>query len=124
MQKLKKEHLHKAETLRSGASAVESPPGSEDGRRERENMDYAKEIKKSLERLEYYENLANEKYNAWDADPLNPDRQEAVGWAYVLEFNEFIHAAHLISKFAGVDEKTARTMIRTKRAELMRILTA
>ena len=87
-------------------------------------MDYAKEIKKSLERLEYYENLANEKYNAWDADPMSPDREEAADRVYELEFNEFIHAAHLISKFAGVDEKAARTIVRTKRDELMQILTA
>ena len=114
---------HKAETP-ARASGKDGNFSADDGKPERENMDYAKEIKKSLERLEYYENLANEKYNAWDADPMNPDREEAADRAYELEFNEFIHAAHLISKFAGLDEKTARTMVRTKRDELMQILTA
>lgn len=87
-------------------------------------MNYKAEIKKSLERLAYYECLSAQKQEAWDADPMNPDREEAADRAYELEFNEFIHAAHLISKFAGLDEKTARTMVRTKRDELMQILTA
>ena len=87
-------------------------------------MNEIKEIKRSFERLAYYERLASEKQDAWDADPMNPDREEAADRAYELEFNEFIHAAHLISKFAGLDEKTARTMVRTKRDELMQILTA
>ena len=81
-----------------------------------------KEIKKSLERLEYYERLAAEKQNAWDADPMNPDREEAADRAYELEFNEFIFAAHLISRFSGVDEKIARAMIKGKRAELLKAL--
>ncbi len=87
---------HKAETP-ARASGKDGNFSADDGKPERENMDYAKEIKKSLERLEYYENLANEKYNAWDADPMNPDREEAADRAYELEFNEFIDAAHLIS---------------------------
>ena len=81
-------------------------------------------IRKSLERLAYYEKLANEKYDAWDADPMNPDREEAADRAYELEFNEFIFASYLVSRFAGIDEKIARTMVRTKRDDLMKILTA
>lgn len=87
-------------------------------------MDYTKEIKKSLERLAYYERLSVQKQEAWDADPMNSDREEAADRAYELEFNEYVFAAHLISKFAGIGEKEARTMISKKRAELMRILTA
>ena len=87
-------------------------------------MNEIKEIKKSLERLEYYERLAAEKQDAWDADPMSPDREEASDRAYELEFNEFIFAAHLISRFAGIEEKTARAMVRGKREELKRILTA
>lgn len=87
-------------------------------------MNEIKEIKRSLKRLAYYERLASEKQDAWDADPMNPDREEASDRAYELEFNEFIFAAHLISRFAGIDEKTARAMVKGKREELKRILTA
>ena len=87
-------------------------------------MNEIKEIKRSLERLAYYEKLAEQKQDAWDADPMNPDREEAADRAYELEFNEFIFAAHLISRFAGIDEKTAREMVRTKRVELVKILTS
>lgn len=100
------------------------PRCAEDGRRERENMDYVKEIKKSLERLAYYERLSAQKQEAWDADPMDSDREEAADQAYELEFNKYVFAAHLISRFAGIGEKEARTMISKDRAKLMRILSA
>ena len=81
-------------------------------------------IRKSLERLAYYERLTEQKYDAWDTDLLNPDREEAVNKAYELEFNEFVFVAHLISRFAGINEKEARTIVRTRRDDLMKILTA
>lgn len=42
-------------------------------------MNMIEEIRKSLERLEYYEALAEQKQDAWDADPSNPGREEAAG---------------------------------------------
>lgn len=83
-----------------------------------------KEILKSLERLSYYERLSDQRQDDWDADPMNPDREEAADQAYDLAFREFIHAVHLISIFAGISEKEARIMVNTKRTELERILTA
>ena len=80
------------------------------------------EIRKSLERLEYYEALAEQKQDAWDADPLNPDREEAADRAYDLQFREFVHAAHLLSRFAGMSEKEARLIISQRRSELLKIL--
>ena len=81
-------------------------------------------IRKSLERLAYYEKLAEQKQDAWDADPMNPDREEAADRAYELEFNEFIFASYLISRLTGIDEKVAQEMVRTKRNDLMKILAA
>ena len=83
-----------------------------------------KSIKDSLERLEHYERLSNQKYDAWEADPMNPDREAAADRAYELEYNEFVYTAYLISRFAGIDEKEARAMVKGKRDELKRILTA
>lgn len=85
-------------------------------------MNYKAEIKKSLERLAYYECLSAQKQEAWDADPMNSDREAAADQAYELEFNEYIFAAHLISRFAGIGEKEARAMISKDRAKLTRIL--
>ena len=36
-----------------------------------------KEILKSLERLNYYERLSDQRQDDWDADPMNPDREAA-----------------------------------------------
>ena len=83
-----------------------------------------KDIKASLTRLEYYERLANQKYDAWDADPFNPDREEAADKAYALEWNEFIYAVHLISRFANIDEKSAMALIKHKRTEILNIFNA
>lgn len=83
-----------------------------------------REILKSLERLSYYEKLSEQRQDAWDADPMNPDREKAADQAYDLAFREYIYAVHLISRFAGISEKEARIMVNTKRTELERILTS
>ena len=84
--------------------------------------DEIKNLKNSLTRLAYWEKLANQALDAYEADPMNPDREEAMEKFYELEFNEYVHAAHLLERFSGIDDKTARTMIRTKRDEVLAIL--
>lgn len=84
--------------------------------------DIKSEIKKSLERLDYYERLANEKQDAWDDDPFNPDREAAADEAYDIQYREFVHAVHMIVRFSGIDESVARTMVAKNRERLVAIV--
>ena len=80
------------------------------------------EIKKSLERLIYWEDLANKTEEAWEADLLNEELEEAFDHYYELEFNEYIHLIHLLTSFTGMNENSAKQIINTKREELRAII--
>lgn len=80
-----------------------------------------KEIKKSLDRLEYYERLTDEKFEVWEQDPTNTDKEEAYDKSYELEYNEFEHLANLISRFANIDFLVVREMVRLQRVNLLKM---
>ena len=80
------------------------------------------EIKKSLERLMYYEKLANDASEAWEADPENEELEAAFDNHYTLEYNEYIHLVHLLTSFSGMTETEAKLIINKKRDELRKIV--
>ena len=83
------------------------------------------ELKNSIARLETWEHLADEAQSAWDAEPLNPDREAAADNYYELQWHEWNHAAHLLQRLTKIDGKTARKMLnRGNRPKLNAILTA
>lgn len=83
-----------------------------------------KEFKKSIKRLEHWERLADQTLEAWEADPMNEDREKAADRFYDLEWNEWNHACNLLVKLTGIEEKTARYMLnRGNREKVMDILT-
>lgn len=82
------------------------------------------EIYKNLLRLEKLEEIANHAEADYAREPENAEYEETFDRAYKNEFDCFMQVSGQIAKMAGIDENTARTMIRTKRDELMQILTA
>ena len=74
-----------------------------------------------MERLEEITNHAGDDYYS---DPENKSFEEDFDQAYKNEFSAFMTVSGQIAKFAGIDEKTARAMVKGKREELKRILTA
>lgn len=82
-----------------------------------------KELKKSIKRLEHWERLADQAHEAWEADPMNEDREKATDHFYELEWNEWLHAVNLLTRLTGIEENTARQMLnRGNREKLMDIL--
>lgn len=80
-------------------------------------------LKESIARLEWYERLADKAQDAWDADPLNKDLEEAADRYYTRQWEEWNHAAHLIERLISTDRMTAREMLkRHNRSRLNQIL--
>lgn len=82
------------------------------------------EIYKNLLKLERLEEIANHAEADYDREPENAEYEETFDRAYKNEFAAFMAVSGQIAKFAGVDEKTARAMVKGRREELKRILTA
>lgn len=82
------------------------------------------ELKKKLEELARLEEIANKADDEMMADPTNEDKEKAFDEAYKAEFDAFIAVANLIVKMTNgqIDEKTARTMVRTKRNEILNLV--
>ena len=82
------------------------------------------ELKKRLAELERLEEIADRADAEYDAEPENAEKEAAFDLAYQHEYNAFIAVCELIVKITAgqIDIKTARTMVRTKRAELLHIL--
>lgn len=82
------------------------------------------ELKKRLEELERLEEIANKADDEMMADPTSEEKERAFDEAYKAEFDAFMAVASLIVKMTDgqVDEKTARTMVRTKRNEIMNLV--
>lgn len=81
------------------------------------------ELKKSINRLENWERLADQAQEAWEADLMNEDREEEADRFYELQWNEWNYAFHLLTRLTGIEEKTARQMLnRGNREKLMNIL--
>lgn len=81
-------------------------------------------LKRMMEELERLEEIANKADDEMMADPTNEEKEKAFDEAYKAEFEAFTAVASLIVKMTSgqIDEKTARTMVRAKRKELMNIV--
>lgn len=82
------------------------------------------EFKKSLKELERLEKIADMADDEMMADPTNEEKEKAFDEAYKAEFDAFIAVASLIVKMTSgqIGEKTARTMVRTKRNEIINLI--
>jgi len=82
------------------------------------------ELKKRLEELERLERIADRAEDEMMADPTNEEKENIFDEAYKAEFAAFMAVANLIVEMTGgrSDEKTARTMVRTKRGEIVKIV--
>ena len=79
------------------------------------------EIYKNLLKLETLEEIANHAEADYEREPENREFEETFDRAYKNEFSAFMTVS---GQIAGIDEKTARAMVKGKREELKRILTA
>lgn len=81
------------------------------------------ELRRMLEDLETLEAVAIVANIAYEEDPKNPEKEAASDEAYRAEWEASEAAAALMVRMTGgaVDVKTARIMIKTKRAELLRL---
>lgn len=82
------------------------------------------EIYKNLLKLEKLEEIANHAEADYERDPESAEYEEAFDRAYKNEFDCFMQVSGQVAKMAGIDEKTARAMVKGRREELKRILTA
>lgn len=82
------------------------------------------ELKNKLEELGRLEEIANKADDEMMEDPTNEEKEKAFDEAYKAEFDAFTAVANLIVKMTNgqIDEKTARTMVRTKRNEIMNLV--
>lgn len=100
-------------------------PGLEQNKKERlKGEKMMNELKKRLEELAILEESANKADDAMMADPNNEEKEKAFDEAYKAEFDAFTAVAELIVKMTNgqIDEKTARTMVRTKRNEILNLV--
>lgn len=95
---------------------------AEEAGRKEKNM--REEIYKNLLKLEKLEEIASHAEADYDREPENLEYEETFDRAYKNEFTAFMTVSGQIAKFAGIDEKAARAMVKGKREELKRILTA
>lgn len=82
------------------------------------------EIYKNLLRLEKLEEIANHAEADYERDPESAECEETFDRAYKNEFDCFMQVSGQIAKMAGINEKTARAIVKGRREELKRILTA
>lgn len=82
------------------------------------------ELKKRLKELERLEKIADMADDEMMTDPTNEEKEKAFDEAYKAEFDAFIAVSNLIVKITAgkIDEKTARTMVRTKRNEIINLI--
>ena len=82
------------------------------------------DLKRLFKAYERAEAAANKAYDLYDAEPENDAAEKAFDDAYKAEFKAFESLADGIAEITGgmIDKKTARTMIRVKRAELKALI--
>lgn len=81
-------------------------------------------LKRMLSDLSELEEIANKADDAMMADPTNEEKEKAFDEAYKAEFDAFTAVAELIVKMTNgqIDEKPAHTMVRTKRNEILNLV--
>ena len=80
-------------------------------------------LKDLLKKLEIAEDTANRADTAYENDPENAELEKAFDEAYKAEWIAFENVVSAICEITDgkIDIKTARTMIKTKRNELLTI---
>lgn len=81
------------------------------------------EIKKGFAKLEELEAAHEEAMDASDANPSD-EADEREARAYKEMWDAYMTLARQLSEFSGIEAKTTRAMICTKRAELKRLFAA
>lgn len=87
-----------------------------------ENKTMINAIKANLIKLEELEKVANHAEADYEREPENAEYEETFDRAYSAEFAAFIAVSKQIAEFTGMDEKVARTLVRTRRNDILNIL--
>lgn len=85
-------------------------------------MEFKDELKRELEKLEELEQIANEKEIEYDENPESEEAERAFDSAYSAEWWQADKVAKMIYRVTGIQERTARRMLREKREKLKEIL--
>lgn len=82
------------------------------------------ELKNKLQELEVLEKIADEAEHEYELDCENEEKENAFDKAWNEEFNASEEAAQMVVDISGgqIDLKTARQMVKGKRADLFNIL--
>lgn len=89
-------------------------------------VDYMKILLEKLQKLERLEEIANHAESDYEREPENTEFEETFDRAYKNEFGAYISLAKYIEYVTGgeIDFNTAKKIIKTKRSELLSILSA
>ena len=82
------------------------------------------EILQNLIKLTQLEEIADRTEADYEREPENTEYEETFDRAYKNEFDLYIRIARQLSALAGISANTARKLIKTKRVELISILSA
>lgn len=85
-------------------------------------MEFKDELRIELEKLENLERIANEKEIEYDENPESEEAEQAFDSAYSAEWWQADKVAKMIHKSTGIQERTARRMLREKREKLKELL--
>lgn len=88
------------------------------------NIVTIKEIKKELEKLEKLEKIADSADLAYDAEPMNPEKEKAFDEAYKAQYESFMRVSAAIAELSEnkINIATARSIVSGKREKLKAIL--
>ena len=89
-------------------------------------VDYMKILLEKLQELERLEEIANHAEADYEREPENAEFEETFDRAYKNEFDAYISLAKYIEyvTVGEIDFNTAKKIIKTKRSELLSILSA
>lgn len=81
-------------------------------------------LKRLISEFSKLEEIANKADDEMMEDPTNEEKERAFDEAYKAEFDAFMAVSNLIVKMTNgqIDEKTARTMVRAKRNEILNLV--
>lgn len=85
-------------------------------------MEFKDELRRELEKLEELERIANEAEKEYDRIPEREEAEQAFDAAYSAEWWQADKVAKMIHRATGIQERTARRMLREKREKLKEIL--
>lgn len=79
-------------------------------------------IKENLVKLQKAEQIADQAETKYEEEPENLEAESAFEKAYKEELDLYMLVSRQLSEFSGIDEKTARAIVKTKRNELIGLL--